>query len=473
MQKKIDIDIIIIFILPLIFTIFLLVTDNDVMLFGTSLTVSILFFELIIFKKRSIYGFSGLRIISLPSLIILTFTIFIAIPGVYIASIKAQPERYSYFISILAFYVLYPAGLLFGDIFKKINTANVEKIKSDVFSKSKYDIIGYEFLQILFSICVLIFLLYLLRTRVLPLFELIKNPGAYLKLQFMREEALKLLPVTFIEKYLFHWLRSLFLPFGIVASLFLCLIYHKRRYLILFILFFVFGIFINTLTLEKSPTAAIFFALMTLLYLRQKKIKLKFILLTIVIVLFAPILIMYFLHFGRENIFKVLYTSLLNRIFITPSETLFQYFKIFPEIHNFLYGRATQLFSWLHTVGQFPLANYVAKTWWKNPKTTGSANVTFIGDFWADFGWIGVLLSIFIVGIVIHLFYWKILQVSNYRKNIIFVTITATIVPIFTFGFFSSNFTTLFFTKGLILMVICLCLISSNIKFFHFKKKQK
>ncbi|NQV19053.1 MAG: oligosaccharide repeat unit polymerase [Armatimonadetes bacterium] len=468
MFRKLDADIVItIFVLPLALVAFLLIKDEEISRFGSFLTLALFLYEIIIFDKRAIYGFSGLRIISFPSLIILIFTVFIAIPSVYIVNIKTHPAKYNYFISILFFYILFPLGLLLGDLIKKIDVKKVKEIKYLEFTKGKYDILFYKVLLFLFSFCLLIIFLYLARSKVYPLFEMIKNPGSYAKLQLMREQALKILPVTFIEKYLFSWLRSLFIPFGIVGSLFLSLVYKKRKYITLFLLFFSFGMLANLITLEKSPSAAIFLVIVSLFFLRLKNLTIKFILTSVVMIFSFPILIMYFLHFGKENIFKVLYISLLNRIFIVPSETLFQYFKIFPQTHDFLLGRATHFFSWLHDQGLFPISNYVARTWWESPKTTGLANTTFIGNFWADFGWLGVLLSIFIVGIIIHLFYWKILTVSEYRKNIIFTTIIASTVPIFTFGFFSSNFTTLFFTRGLILVIIFLFILS--FKFSKYK----
>ena len=72
----------------------------------------------------------------------------------------------------------------------------------------------YELLLILFSICALIFGGYLLRTNEIPLLELIRDPGNSTRFFYMREEALKLLKMTRIEKYMFIWLRSLFIPFA-------------------------------------------------------------------------------------------------------------------------------------------------------------------------------------------------------------------------------------------------------------------
>ena len=170
--------------------------------------------------------------------------------------------------------------------------------------------------------------------------------------------------------------------------------------------------------------------------------------------MFIPFLISFFLHFGKSNVLEVVINSLLYRIFIIPSEVLYQYFNIFPDLHEFLDGRSSQLFSWLHQDGTFPLSNYVAKIWWKDPFTSGSCNANYIGNFYADFGILGVFISTYIVGILTHLFYYKLLFVVAYKKNFLYVSSTAVVIPIFTFGFFSSNFTTLFITRGLVLLYL-------------------
>ena len=237
-----------------------------------------------------------------------------------------------------------------------------------------------------------------------------------------------------------------------------------RHYKILFTIFFAYGVFVNTLTLEKSPTAAIILAVVVFYYLRKNKIAFRYMLLSIVGVFIIPLVIMYFLLMDHENIFRVLSITLLNRIFIVPTEVTYYYFKIFPDTHDFLFGQSSHLFSWLYSDGVFPIANYVAKIWWRNPWTTGSANTLFIGNFWADFGWTGVILSIFCVGLILHLFYYKLVKVCAGSKNIIFVSFTSILVPIFTFNFFSSNFTILLFSRGLFIIIICLFVLDRVIK---------
>ena len=111
MKKTFYIDTIFIFLLPIILIIFLVIKDNEIMLFGSILTVAIFLYEIIIFRYRRIYGFAGIKILSMPSILLLSFTIFIAIPSVYICSNVDNVIKYTYFSSIILFYLFFPLGL--------------------------------------------------------------------------------------------------------------------------------------------------------------------------------------------------------------------------------------------------------------------------------------------------------------------------------------------------------------------------
>ncbi|MBC8190859.1 MAG: oligosaccharide repeat unit polymerase [Candidatus Marinimicrobia bacterium] len=448
-----NIDLKLVFMLPLVLVAVLIWMPNEWLLESSLLCISIFAYILITYKYRLIYGFSGIRIISIPSAVIATYTVFIAIPSIYILMIRDHQNESAYFYSILLFYYLFPAGLFLGQLYRKIDVPRAWSILGSKVETDKGDNIFYEMGLILFSICVLILGLYLLRVDQIPLIEVLKNPGGNAKFALMREDALKTLHMTIVEKYLFHWLRSLFIPFGIVSTLFLTNFYKLKKYKLLFVSFFILGLFVNSLTLEKSPLAAIFLSIAAYIFLKRTKIKPYFILMLLVIILSGPVLISYFLFADRPDVYKVLLWSYINRILVTPAEVLFYYFQFFPERHEFLLGRSTQLFSWMTAEGLFNVSNYVAKLWWKMPTTTGSANAHYLGLYWASFGWWGTTLATLFFGFITHIFHWKILDVAKYRKNIIYITSIAVAIPNFTFGFFSSNFTILFFTKGLVVLI--------------------
>ena len=115
-----------------------------------------------------------------------------------------------------------------------IDEIKVKKLLISKVAKSYNDKYYYEILIILFSISMLIICGYLMRVNELPLIELIRNPGNSTRYFYMREEALKLLEMSRPEKYMFIWLRSLFIPIGIVGSLYLMLEYRKKKYNLLF-----------------------------------------------------------------------------------------------------------------------------------------------------------------------------------------------------------------------------------------------
>ena len=420
------------------------------------LCISIVSYIIFTYKNRLIYGFSGIRIFSIPSIIIATYTAFISIPSIYVLMIRDSSSESAYFYSIILFYYLFPAGLFVGQLLSGIDYKRVHGLLLGGFYKEKNDKIFYEIALVTFSFCLLILFGYLLRVNEIPLLELIKNPGDNLKFALLREDALKVLQMTKIEKYLFHWLRSLFIPFGIVSSLFLYSAYDRNKYKYLFFIFLFFGLVVNSLTLEKSPIAAIFLSVATFVLLKKEKINLKLVFSLMIVILSGPILVSYMLFIDRADVFEVLLWSYINRIFVTPAEVLYYYFQYFPETHDFLMGRSTQIFSWLSIEGTFNVSNYVAKLWWNVSDTTGSANANYLGNYWSDFGWYGTTISTFVLGVIIHLYQRIILEATNYTKNILYITTISVSAPLFTFGFFSYNFTILFFTKGLFLLILFL-----------------
>ncbi len=456
MTYKFDIDRFMICALPLFMGIFLIFFQEIWAPYAMVLILALIIYEVLIFKYRSIFGLSGLKYLSFPSILYATFTVFIAIPGIYITAIEQDPAIPTFFMGVLSFYILYPLALLLTNKFFPVDLQMMKNLAQDRFVKSELDRKTYEWLLILLGVSGLIAAIYLIRVQSIPILELFVDAGAYRKLTTLREESLKLLNATGIELYAFAWLRSLFIPIGITTSLFLTMVYKERKYKMLFLAFLIPGIIYNAFTLEKSPTAAIFLAIMAMYFLRSGKVSFKFFLISVLLIFSIPMIIMYFLHLKHRNILEIITIAVLYRVFIVPSEVLYFHFKIFPRIHDFLDGQVSQLFAWLHPEGVFPLPNYVAQIWWNNPHTTGFANTNYMGNFWADFGWPGVIISTILLGVFIHLLYRKLLMVSGYRVNIIYAAVSATLLPLFTVSFFSINFTTIITTNGLIWVILML-----------------
>ncbi len=459
MKKIPNIDFYLLFLIPLIFVLVMVFFDGKAFHYGTQLTFVLFLYQMMVYNKRYIYGYSGIFHFSIPSIILTTFTIFIAIPSVYVCTVNHHANIDAYFYSILSFYFLYPLGLYTAGKIWQINDAKVIRIFHSPILKSKYDYIFSDYIYLIIPVMIGILGLYLIRVDQIPLVELFKHPGDYARLSILRDKAYLVAKISFIEKYLIAWQRAVFIPSSIVASIFLYRLYKQKKYIILFTGLLVFGIIFNSLTLEKAPVAAIFLSLMAFIYLQKKKINFKFLIIAILVTLSIPILIMAIKFYREEGLFELLYISLLNRIFLVPAKALYVHYVMFPSLHDFLWGRSTNLLAWMHPDGGFNLANYVARFWWKDPHATGTLNATYLAFFWADFGWLGVLVSSFLVGFVTHLLYYLVLKIADFQKNILFVIFTTSMLPAFTFSFFNSNFTILLVTRGVILIIILLSLI--------------
>ncbi len=457
-NKILDIDTFLIFILPIIALLILVLFEARYSLPILGLIIAISLYNVIVYRNRNIFGFNGIAILSWPSVVFLSYTLIIAIPSVYLTITKTESIRWYFYASILTFYILYPLGLLLANKKNEIINSKIIGIRENILSKTSLDNTVYKICILMLSFSFIIMLLYLYRVPFLPIIQLIKTPGESTLLTNMRAESMKLLNVSFIEKYLFAWLREVIFPIGITASFALALLYRKSKYIFLFLLFFISGLVNNSLTLTKSPVAAIFLCISAVYFLWKRKITPRLALIATVVMFSFPALMYMFIapeDSPMRDIANVA-VMILFRLFIVPAEALYQYFLIFPSIHGFLYGRSSKIFSWIYDDGLFNAPNYVAKIWWDEPFTHGNANAIYIGNFWADFGLIGVFLSTIFIGYFIHTLYYYLVNVSDYKRNIIYIIFTAGLMPVMTFSFISSNFTTLLLTRGLLIILILL-----------------
>ena len=395
------------------------------------------------------WGYHGLFNLALPSIVLSIYTVIIALPSIYIAGTLSESVRPNFTFAVISFFFVYPIGLLLGDIFQSVNAERYDSkyVYAEVDKKFK---VNDKIFYILVTASVVLFGLYMLKARSAPFLELIFNPGDSAKYALMREEAFKTLNMSRIEQYLFSWNRSLLVPVIAVMTIFYVRGQKEFSRYVLAGMIISYGFFVNIITLEKAPAASLLISMMVAIYLSSRKRNIKLILYGIGISLLIPLSIFYLLQFGRDDIWRVIFLSLVLRLFIVPAEALSWYFVVFPEVHEFLLGRSSQLFSWMHVEGTFPVSNYVMKIWWNNPHTTGFANAIYLGNYWADFGIYGVLMAHIFFGFVLHLTYATMIKASKYAVDMKYIIGVAIAVPIFTFGFFSSNFTILYITRGLV-----------------------
>ncbi len=134
-QNDWNIDRSFIFIIPLILVAVLVWMPEEWLLESSLLCIAVFVYILLTYNHRLVYGFSGIRIASIPSTIVAVHTVFIAIPSIYVLMIRDHPNEVPYFYSILLFYILFPIGLFIGQFYRRIDLNRSEEHTSELQSR--------------------------------------------------------------------------------------------------------------------------------------------------------------------------------------------------------------------------------------------------------------------------------------------------------------------------------------------------
>lgn len=140
--------------------------------------------------------------------------------------------------------------------------------------------------------------------------------------------------------------------------------------------------------------------------------------------LFFPLILVslgfmgYLARGGSEiDIIGIVYDLVLRRIYQVQADVSIAYFSIFPQRIDFLYGYGIRAISLLLGDSAFQLANVVYLEMFQFDREyneSGWANTGYLGEAWADFGWLGVLLYSTIIAVAI-----KITEsfIKNYKET--------------------------------------------------------
>jgi len=244
---------------------------------------------------------------------------------------------------------------------------------------------------------------YLTEVKTIPLLYLIQHPGEHLQLALLREDALKLLDSNF--SYAYGILGGVLFPFLILISLGFYLHTKRKPWRRLFLLSLFAGIFYASLTIAKSPVAAIFLMVALFMYFyRGGTISWKVLAGFLILILVFPLAVVLGISFGTDIGVPQALAAIGTRLFYRPSEVLYYYFEVFPSHVGYLHGRSVGKLAWLLGSRYFDTPNFVGVYGFKGPETldTISANAAFIGNLNADFGMWGVLLGGVLAGAIMQ-----------------------------------------------------------------------
>lgn len=198
---------------------------------------------------------------------------------------------------------------------------------------------------------------------------------------------------------LWHWNRSLIIPFLVFYNTILCLKGIKSfKKLIPLIIFMIIN---NSIDGSLGSVAFVFFGLFFIYYGTLNKINFK-------LFLFIPLIIAYpilfeFLFANEFNFYNTINT-ILNRISIDSFERVLKYYDVYGIDQPFLGGRTNKLHILLSGQEFFSSSNYLFVKHLSNTKLdyamTGNLNANHIAYMYSDFGNFGVAISSIIVGLI-------------------------------------------------------------------------
>ena len=186
--------------------------------------------------------------------------------------------------------------------------------------------------------------------------------------------------------------------------------YKDIRFKALFCILFISSVMILIYNSEKAPILMFFIGFLMLDVLLKGRIKRSYFIATGGLV-FALVIGMYMLLGTDADVFLSINSGPLGRIFQSQVEGMYVHFYIFPDIYPFLDGAglpgsiATLLGFDKHLNSARIAMEYMRPAAIAND-TAGVINTLFVGEAWANFGWIGVTIAPFIVGV-----YWNFLYV--------------------------------------------------------------
>jgi len=308
-------------------------------------------------------------------------------------------------------------------------------------------------LAILIVISAITMIYFIIKTPEVPLFRLF-SIDASIDIITIREESFKLLNIPLIFKYLIEWVRCIFWPFltGVMFSR--LLIKKSKKRIFAFMVFFVIGIIITGFTTEKAiVTNFILINILIYIFIKQKKLKARTILLGGIISLSFPLLIFYIRAVSSKIGYPLQFAfySLFNRIFMVPARVAMVHYMVFPDYINFLYGSSMNYISYFLGKELFPLSNYLYLyfyPWGAADNPSGFLNATYTSEMWANFGWFGIMLSAIFLGFFLHsvnLWVWKLKKTPEIIS--IYSVMLASVLNLI-----SGNVTVFLLSKGFIIL---------------------
>ena len=383
-----------------------------------------------LWMMHRLVGVFNVRCLTLPAFFYFMYFGIILVPGFFIFREEATPARDRFLFSIVSVLLTVPFGIWLANLLSHFRMNEIaEYFRRPVQAKSSATPNKRLFVIVL-AISIGFVLLNLWETPVVPLLYLIRHPGDSLEVAFLREDAFKLLTSNFT--YIYYVVRMTMLPFLTLVAFGRYLRDRQLAWKRLFFISLSAAVFYASLTIEKSPVAAIAGIIGIFYYLfRGGKLGKTATIVIPALFLLFPVIVILLAFSGTEGgTLGAALQAMATRIFYSPADVLYYYFEVFPGVIPFLHGASLPKLAFLLGQKAIDIPNVVGLY-----MTDGigigsvSANACFIGNANADFGLPGVIAEGVLAGFVMQL-----VSVYFYRKPKTVVNLSASAICYWAFG---------------------------------------
>jgi len=423
-----------------------------------AISLSLFTFILSLWMMHKTIRIFDFRRVTICSLWYFTYLAMIYFSSFLVFFRRPEPYRSTYLFSVGSVLITVPVGIFITNTLLRFSTTEIDQYyESPIFEVKKVDINKFLVIFILFLVVLVITLTYFSRIKTIPLLYMLKHPHEVYKLMIMREQVFKLLDPRWSASgstkmfYIYLFLRTTIYPFLIMLTLGYYLISRQLKWLFLFIGTLFIGGFYAASSIARSPVAAIFMRVFFFYFIYKKGyLNKKSLIVLLILILAFPTFITAFAYGSNMTIIDAI-QRVGKRLFYTPAWSLYYYFEIFPQHHNFLYGQTiAKPFLQFFTKDFFYVENYVYKYIFPQGVETGHENDAFISNCYADFGLLGVILGGILVGIIMQT-----LQIYLLRQKKTISNIAIYSFMIYAFWVLNSgSITSVLFVNGVIPVLI-------------------
>lgn len=287
------------------------------------------------------------------------------------------------------------------------------------------------------SFSIILMILLFIKIGYIPLFKMIFTEQGF----NFKTARINISNITIIHQYVKNILILSLIPVFSYISFVYAYKTRKIKWVLLFVTLAICSILTKTYNFAKTPVIFYLFTFVIVFVMLNDGIKRYF--LYIIIGFLSGLIILFYKVMGYVLEFSI-HTGPISRLIFTQAGTLMYHFDFFPNHFPFLMGRSFSG-TMLRILGsdltplrsaKLIMAFYGSRSVFEG--TAGVMNALFIGEAYANFGSIGVLLSIVYVAILFGIIYY--LFTKKLRKTALnvalFGILTGELASITQGGFF-------------------------------------